>query len=70
MIAVGVIFKSMLLHFSCWEMGYVRGVENKVAHVLAHLALNNNLDRVCQYDPPECIREILDVEQFALYFPI
>jgi ribonuclease HI len=38
--------RTMLLHFSCWEMGYVRREENKVAHVLARLALNNNLDRV------------------------
>jgi ribonuclease HI len=62
--------RTMLLHLSCWEIGYVRRVENKVAHVLARLALNNNLNRVWQYDPPECIREILDAEQFALYIPI
>ena len=62
--------RTMLLHFSCWEMGYVRREENKVAHVLARLALNNNLDRVWQSDPPKCICEILDAEQFALYFPL
>ena len=39
-------------------MGYVRRDENKVAQVLVRLALNNNLDRVWRFDPPECIREI------------
>jgi hypothetical protein len=51
-------------------MGYVCRDENKVAHVLARLALNNNLDRVWRFGPLECIHEIIDVEQFALYLPL
>lgn len=55
--------RTTLLQFSCWEMGYVRREENKVTRVLARLALNNNMDRVWRYDPPECIREILDADR-------
>jgi ribonuclease HI len=45
-----------------WEVGHVRRVSNNVAHVLASLALREDIDRVWLYDPPDCIREIMYAE--------
>ena len=41
-----------------WEMRHTRQEENRVAHVLADLAVKDNMNLVWFYNPPECIREI------------
>ncbi|XP_059441991.1 uncharacterized protein LOC132174335 [Corylus avellana] len=55
-----------LCSFSSWELGYVRREGNKVAHILASLALQNEMGRVWIYEPPDCIRETLHAEVLAL----
>jgi hypothetical protein len=42
-----------------WEMGYSRRDTNKVAHVLANLAVADDTDMVWLYRPPDCIHELL-----------
>jgi hypothetical protein len=52
--------------FSAWKVGHVSRNNNTVAHVLASLALRNDMDKVWLYDPPDCIREIVFAEILAL----
>ncbi|XP_059436153.1 uncharacterized protein LOC132169082 [Corylus avellana] len=52
--------------FTSWELGYVRKEGNNVAHILASLAVQNEMDRVWFYEPPDCIRETLHTEALAL----
>lgn len=49
-----------------WEVGHICRQSNQVAHVLASLALREDMDRVWLYDPPDCIREILYAELSSL----
>ncbi|XP_059431507.1 uncharacterized protein LOC132165012 [Corylus avellana] len=49
-----------------WKMGHIQREGNKVVHALASLALQNEIDRVWLYDPPDCIRETMHAEALAL----
>lgn len=51
----GHLIADILLALSsipAWEMGYVRREGNNVAHVLAAVAMHENVNRVWLYDPP------------------
>ena len=50
------------------KMGHIRREGNKVAHNLANLALQDHMERVWLYDPPDCIRDLLHAETLALQF--
>ncbi|XP_059436785.1 uncharacterized protein LOC132169849 [Corylus avellana] len=45
-----------------WEMRYTRREGNRVAHILARLAMHETMNTVCLYNPPDCIRDILQAE--------
>jgi hypothetical protein len=47
-------------------MRHVHRDENKVAHVLVCLALQDDMNRVWLYDPLDCIHEILLAEFSAI----
>jgi ribonuclease HI len=49
-----------------WEMGYSRRDTNKVAHVLANLAVSVDMNMVWLYSPPDCIHELLQANFPAL----
>jgi ribonuclease HI len=49
-----------------WEIRHVRREENHVAHVLADLAVKDNMSMVWLYNPPDCICEMLKAEISAL----
>jgi uncharacterized membrane protein len=48
-----------------WKVSFVRRDGNKVAHILAKYALNCDLDHKW-VEPPDCIRDLLLLEQLAL----
>jgi hypothetical protein len=50
-----------------WEMGYSRRDTNKVAHVLANLAVADDIDMVWLFRPPDCIHELLQADSLALW---
>ena len=47
-----------------WKLSFVRRDGNKVAHVLSKLAVQHDMDQEW-VAPPECIRDLLLLEQFA-----
>ena len=59
--------RSSLETFSSWKLEFVRRELNQVAHVLARLASKSNMERVWEREPPDCIREIMELERIALH---
>jgi ribonuclease HI len=55
---------------SWWQMQYVRREGNKVAHVLANIAVKEKLNKVWFYNPPDCIHDLLQAEMSALTYSI
>ena len=55
-----------LATLSAWEVRHVRRQGNKVAHVLANLAMHENMTTVWTIAPPDCISEMLKAEFLAL----
>ena len=49
-----------------WELKYIRRQENHVAHVLADMAVRENMNMVWFYTMPECIREHVQADISAL----
>jgi ribonuclease HI len=48
-----------------WKMTFTRREGNKAAHVLAQCAVQQDMDNDW-VDPPDCIRDVLLLEQFVL----
>ncbi|XP_059441935.1 uncharacterized protein LOC132174268 [Corylus avellana] len=51
--------------FSQWQMTFVRRAGNQAAHFLSKYAAKHDLDKLWR-EPPECIHDIILLEQFAL----
>jgi ribonuclease HI len=49
-----------------WEMRYSRRDTNRATHVLANLAVSDDMEMVWLYRPPDCIRKLLHAESSAL----
>jgi hypothetical protein len=50
----------------CWETRHVRREENHVAHMLADMAVRDNVNMVWFYNLPECIRDHVQADISAL----
>jgi hypothetical protein len=49
-----------------WEMRYSRRETNKIVHVLANLAISDEMEMVWLYCPSDCTRDLLQADSFAL----
>lgn len=58
--------KVVLQEFSLWKMDFVRRDSNCAAHFLANWAVRMAIKHTWTEDVPECIREVIVLEQDAL----
>jgi hypothetical protein len=54
-----------LRNFQQWKVSFTKREGNQVAHLLAKFAVKNGVDIVWS-ESPDCIRETVLLEQFAL----
>jgi ribonuclease HI len=54
-----------ILQIQQWKMSFIKRDGNKIAHVLAKYAIQHGVEFMWT-SPPDCIRELLLLEQFAL----
>jgi hypothetical protein len=52
--------------FHQWRMSFIRREGNKAAHVLAKLATTVEIDQLWINKAPDCIQDIILIEQYAL----
>ena len=48
-----------------WSFSFVRRDGNNAARILSRLATKSFLDQMWLHEPPECISDILQMEQFV-----
>jgi hypothetical protein len=58
--------KMSLREFLQWKINFVGRESNSAAHSLAKLAVRTNVERICKEVLPDCIRDIVLLEQAAL----